>query len=291
MAVIAKSTPSTQGSAKPVSSTPPRPKLVLPTEISKPSDELGDYTWLLYGERKIGKTSLAAQFPETLFLMCEPGGKGLSIYQMPVASWGQFIEIITLLKETDQFKTVVIDTVDILYDLCMSAVCKNEGITHPADANDYGKTWKKVSDTFENALRALIRTNRGVMFLSHAEPGEYTSASGKKYTKLVPTMPKQARKFVIGFVDIIAYYGYFRDERLLTIRGSDSVDAGHRVDGRFLVTNKEDGSSERLYNIPMGNSPAEGYRNIHRAFNNEQDDIRKVDIDAALSESPAKRGK
>ena len=55
--------------------------LTLPTEKSKPSSRLGDYTWLIYGAKKIGKTSLVAQFPETLILSFEPGTKALEVFQ------------------------------------------------------------------------------------------------------------------------------------------------------------------------------------------------------------------
>ena len=47
----------------------------LPTKKSKIESDLSKYSILLYGKIKIGKTSLAAQFPDALFLMTEPGGK------------------------------------------------------------------------------------------------------------------------------------------------------------------------------------------------------------------------
>jgi hypothetical protein len=261
----------------------------LPTKKSEPRDNLGDYTWLIYGEKKIGKTSLASQFPDALFMMFEPGGKGLSIYQVELANWKAFKEYIKLLKKSpDQFKTIIIDTVDIAYERAFEHVGNREGFTHPSEVNDFGASWKLIRQEFESTILELVNTGRGVMFLSHATESEFQEASGNKYNKLIPTMSKQARAFVIGFVDIIAYYGYYGKERLLTIQGSDAVDAGHRLDGKFLVSGGEE-QGNRVHSIPMGNSSKEGYDNIQKAFRNEQDSAYRPDAVTGMSEIQVKR--
>jgi len=257
----------------------------LPTTRSEPKPELGDYTWLIYGERKIGKTSLAAQFPEALFMMFEPGGKGLSIYQVECPSWDAFKGYLKALKGTSQYSTIVIDTIDIAYERCVQFVGRREGFDHPSDNNDFGKTWSIIKQEFTSTILELIATGRGVMFLSHATESEFQEASGGKYNKIIPTMPGQARKFVTGFVDIIAYYGYYGHDRLLTISGSDMVDAGHRVDGHFVSS--ED-PKQRIHSIPMGASAAEGYSNILDAFNNLQADTMEPKVRTGLSETKAK---
>jgi len=256
----------------------PAVTLALPEEKSVPREDLGDYTVLLYGEKKIGKTSLAAQFPEALFMMFEPGGKGLSIYQQPITNWSEFKEYVRLLKGTDRFKLVVIDTVDIAYDRCLTWVGKREGFVHPNDANDFGKSWQLVMKEFQSVIYDLIGTGRGVLFTSHSKETEFTEASGAKYNKVVPTMSGQVQKFVTGFVDIIGYYGYYGNERYLTIRGSDAVEAGHRVDGRFMTPD-----GDRVSAVPMGDSPQEGYSNILKAFNNEQEDTFEVERESAMN--------
>jgi hypothetical protein len=50
----------------------------------------------------------------------------------------------------------------------------------------------------------------------------------------------------------------------LVIGGSDEVDAGHRIDGRFKYPN-----GEPINTVPMGRSPKEGYRNFVQAFENK----------------------
>src|SRR5215211_4312392 len=97
---------------------PTTPELALPVAPSTPSDRFQDYSTLLFGEKKIGKTSLAAKLPKTFFMMTEPGGKALSIHQAPVTSWKEYLGYVKLLKrDGGRFDTVCVDTIDLLYKL------------------------------------------------------------------------------------------------------------------------------------------------------------------------------
>lgn len=279
-----------------VASQPRASKVSLPVEKSKPSDLIGDYTWLLYGAMKIGKTSLAAQFPDALFAMFEPGGSGLEIYQVQITTWGDYKELLRLLKAAQNedgempYKTVVIDTVDVAYDKCMTWVGERHGFEHPGGMNDYGKSWKLVSKEFADTITATVNLGLGLVFISHAKESEFTREStGETFNKVVPSMTNQARNFIQSFVDVIAYYGYHGDERRLVIRGSDKVDAGHRMHGRFVIKDAEGEVLEHIYTIPMGASPEEGFANIQRAFLNQQEDALPLNQDAEQTGSRVKK--
>jgi hypothetical protein len=261
---------------KSTGSAPQPPKASLPTTMSEPSKQLGDYSILIYGEKKIGKTSLAAQFPEALFMMFEPGGKGLKIYQQQIENWAHFKELTKLLRTSDQFQTIVIDIVDIAYDMCMTWTGQREGFGHPGDEKDFGKSWKKVEKEFIKGIYDLVGTGRGIIFISHAKESEFIPHVGRPYNKIIPSMTGQVRSFIEGFADIIAFYGYNGRERFLTISGSESLDAGHRLKDQFRSsTNPE----EAIISIPMGKSSEEGYQNFMKAFNNEQELTHPQDFD------------
>jgi hypothetical protein len=256
----------------------------LPTTLSEPISEISHATMLLYGEKKIGKTSLASRFPDTLFLMFEPGGGGLRIHQEPMSSWGKFVEFIDLLERSDKFQTIAIDTIDLAYERCFAHVCEDAVMDHPTD-RAYGAGWKLIDTEFKKQMARLMLTGRGVIFISHVTEKEMETMSGRKYQKLGPTMSSQASRFVIGVADILAYYGYYGEDRYLTIRGSDAVESGHRLRYNFLTpegakalealeAGEEIDSSQivRVHSIPMGDDEAESYRNFMRAFNNLQTD-------------------
>lgn len=236
---------------------PEGPVLSLPTEPTTPVNELGRYSMLLYGLEKIGKTSLAAQFPDAFFLLCEPGGKALSIYGREVKTWADFKGYLSLLdKSPGKFKTVVVDTVDIAFKLCEEYMLRKMGITHESD-EEWGKGWSLVRNEFALSMARIINGPRGVVFISHATEKKLKRRDGRSSDRIVPTMPSQARAVLEPMVDIWSYYQYDDGgKRILTIRGDDFIAAGHRCKGHFVGVSQ----------INMGNSAEEGYNNYVAAF-------------------------
>lgn len=235
----------------------------LPTQMSEPVDDIGGYTLLIYGRKKIGKTSFASMFPKALFLMFEPGGKALRIYQEPMTSWKKFTRFVELLKKDKTFRTVVIDTADFAYNDCLKEVCSGLGIKHPADA-PYGAGWNAVKEEFTKQIRALLNSGKGVIFISHQKSEEYEDREGKTEERIASTLPKQGREVIEGLVDIWVNYDYAGTKRVLTILGRAEVDAGHRLKERFRYT---DGT--RIRRVHMGQDEKEGYDNFIMAFNNK----------------------
>lgn len=239
---------------------------ILPKVRSVPVGSIEGITAILYGERKIGKTSLISEFPEALFLMCEPGGKGLAIYQTPINTWTDFVKCVVALKrEKHSFRTVCVDTVDILYDLCLRYVMAGLGKDHPSDLG-YGKGWKAVSEEFTKGCKLLLDCGIGTWFISHADDRTFELRTGGSYSKIVPTMPKQAGTYIRGVADAIFYYGFFGSERWLVVEGSEEVEGGIRLPNSFKTT-----SGEKVLAVPMGKSSKEGYNNLMKAFNNQQE--------------------
>jgi hypothetical protein len=225
-------------------------------------DNLFRYQGLLYGREKSGKTSLLAQFPEAFFMMGEPGGKALRIYQRPCTTWSDVLGYTQLLEDTPgKFQTVVMDLVDQIYERCLEHVCRQQGIDHPSDIEDYGKTWSRIRTEFTRVVNRLANTGRGVWFVSHAVEREIQPrGSNSKYTIITPTMSGQCRRVVEGLVDIIGYLRIDQDgQRVLQIRGDNVVTAGHRLQEHFV------GRAD----IPLGTDAAEGYRNFLDAFDNK----------------------
>ena len=233
--------------------------LSLPENPSKPETDLGKYSTLLYGREKIGKTSFAAQFPDAFFLMCEPGGKALSIYKRNVMNWAQLRGYVDLLEQNKgQFKTVVVDTVDMAAQMCVKYVCEKLAISHPSD-EEWGKGWQAVTDEMSSVMSRLLKLGRGVIFISHSKEKELKKRNGTSSHRVIPTMPSQARTVLEPMVDIWAYYCYTDEgKRTLHICGDEHIAAGHRLVDRF----------KNIKEIPMGSSPLKAYENFLAAFEN-----------------------
>jgi len=263
----------------------PVAKFSLPKDRSEPDSDIGGYTWLIFGEKKIGKTSLTAQMGMVLHAFTEPGGKALRLYPVVVDSWRTFRKMLRKLKNDTKFDTVVIDIADKLYPMCDDYVCEKLVITDLSQ-EDWGKGWREMRKEFEREIGELLNLGKGVVFISHAMEQEIETRDGAKYNRIVPTMHRRMRDLIEGSVDIWAYYTYDRHRRVLQILGDDHVSAGHRLEGRFLTPD-----GKPLRRIDMGSSAKQAYKNIVDAFNNEFIPRKDSDVDDPEQEAPVKKKK
>lgn len=236
--------------------------LKLPDVKSSPSEELFDYSILIYGGKKIGKTSMMSQPEGVLGLMCEPGGKAQKMFQVACKDWPTLRQYTRLFIKDPRYKIGLVDTADYAYAYCMAWVCAKLCISHPSE-EDYGKGWNAVRTEFNSWVSELLHSSKGVVFISHTKDEEFKTRRNETYNKVGSSMPGQAKDVLEGLIDIWANYSYDGTARVLTIGGSDEVDAGHRCEGHFL---KADGTPITV--IPMGKSPAESFRNFVAAFEN-----------------------
>ena len=238
--------------------------IVLPSAPSEPSELFIDYSYLIYGRKKIGKTSLISHFENSLFFMFEPGAKALRIYMVPqngcFTDWEQVRKTVRLLKKGGhEFRTAVFDPGNKAYDLCLKWVCGREGIIHPGKEKDFGASWKAVSTEFENIHAQLATAGLAFVVLAH-------EGFDEKRGMVIPKFSPSTEDFYEGVIDNIWHYDYDGDKRFMLIRGNESIVAGTRCEGRYLT---RDGRP--IYKIPMGNSSAEGFQNIMSAWNNDQE--------------------
>lgn len=249
-------------------------KTLLPTEKNDVPTELARYSTLLYGAPKIGKTSLAAQFEDAVFFATEPGTKALEVYSVNVTSWEMVEQLIGELDRdtTMRYKTVVVDTVDLMYELALDHVCQQKLIKHPQEENDYGRTWKEIRILFREAIARLISSQRGVVFISHATEKEVDSVRGS-YERIQPTMSRQALEEIEGLVDLILYYGYVGSTRAITVRGDQHLIAGSRLQENFNTV-----SGEGVVSVNAGKSPKDAYRNLLLGFENQLKEVEVISL-------------
>lgn len=253
---------------------PPKPKLTLslPSEVNEPSDNLADYSVLIYGAKKIGKTSLCARFPDAFFMACEPGTKGLKVFTRPVRNWDEFLGYTDLLEKDTTFKTVVVDTIDLAYEYAFDYICRKKMIGHPSEEDDFGATWKEITAEFRKGIMRLIMLPKGVIFTSHDVEKEIELRDGSKIARVQPTMAKSAMSVVEALVDIIMNYAYDGSKRIIRLDGRQDLVAGNRVEQHFIRKGGDfTAPGDRVLTVSMGKTAEEAYTNLMDAFRNEQD--------------------
>ncbi|MBQ6713029.1 MAG: ATP-binding protein [Selenomonadales bacterium] len=205
---------------------------LLPTVKSKPKTEWENFTTLIYGAPKTGKSTLASQFDHPIFLATEAGLNSLETFNVAIDSWDKFLEVCgEIAQGKHEFKTVVVDTVDNLFSMCSAYICKKNNIQHESEL-DWGKGWKLVKEEFARAITKLSLLPYGLLLISHAEPEEIKTRTGT-ITKWRPTMPRQAKEKVLPMCDFIFFCtietGSEGERRFVCTKPSENWDGGDRT--------------------------------------------------------------
>ncbi len=212
---------------------------MLPTEKTPPRSDLSSLSLLIYGPSKIGKSTWCSKADGALFLATEAGLNHLDVYQLLVPTWDAFLGAAREIAEgKHNYRTIVIDTVDNLHRLCSDAMLAKHKIEHESDL-PYGKGHAFVQNEFARVLTKLSLLPYGLHLISHSTEKEIETRTGK-VTRIVPTLPDKARKFVCSMVDLILYADSERTEqggvrRVLRTKPSPHFDAGDRT-GRLPET-------------------------------------------------------
>ena len=212
---------------------------LLPKEKTPAKKDPLSATTLIYGHPKVGKSTFCSNFPNTLFLATERGLDYLNVYQVPITTYEELCEAYKELKVGNhEFKTLVIDTVDRLYQIIRDYVMKKNNIQHESEL-EWGKGWELVAKTFSTVFYNLTNLPMGIVIISHAEQKEEKTRTGKE-VKIYPTLPKKARDLIVNFVDNILYFealdtvdeeGNPTIKRIIRTKPSQAYEAGSRIGG------------------------------------------------------------
>jgi len=213
----------------------------LPTKSTSGKIDVSEIRWLLYGPPKIGKTSLLSGFPDAVFAATEKGYKALKIFRTDIKKWQDFLDFVDeIVSGKHEFKTVIIDTADVLFDMCSASACEELGIDHESEG-EWGRGWGEVKKQFTRAVTPLFQSKYGVVFISHTK-GDKITTQVEEITKTVPTLSNQARKILLPLVDTIGCLRYkryknvdddgkktYEEKLIISFKPSELIEAGDRT--------------------------------------------------------------
>lgn len=169
---------------------------------------------LLYGVDGIGKTSLAAEFPDPIYLATE-GERPPSDIEMAtpgtIESFDDLLNIIgELLTVEHDRRTVIIDSADGLEPLVWAATCARLGINSIEEAG-FGKGYVEADTEWNelmSALSALAQAGIYVVILAHPEIVRFDSPTTDPYSRYQPKLHKRANALVREKSDVVAFMNY-----------------------------------------------------------------------------------
>ena len=214
---------------------------ILPLEKTKKINDLRAQKFLIYGRPKIGKTTFANEFPDTLFLATEAGHSHIECHKVNVTSWSKFLEASKELTTTQhKFKTIAIDIVDNLYDLCTDHVCKKKGFEHPSDL-PMGKGYGFINEEFKREINRLAWSGFTILLISHLTIDKIKTKT-KEYDKFTLTVTGKSRKFILGLCDHVLFITSKMEQdkevRIIRTRGSIYWEGGSRnmeLEGKQVI--------------------------------------------------------
>lgn len=202
----------------------------LPNKKTPKHQSLSNFTILLYGQPKVGKSTLASQMDNPLFLATEAGLNSLEVFQVPIKSWPEFLEVCAEIdKGNHQFKTIIIDTITNLFKFCSAYICEKNGIAHESELG-YGKGWHLVREEFFRAITKLSLLPLGLVFICHADILEIKTRT-VTINRQVPNLSKQAYELITTMSDFIFMCDIDETglERFIKTKPSETWVAGDRT--------------------------------------------------------------
>lgn len=190
-------------------------------QAEKPKERATIVTVL--GDAGMGKTSLAATFPNPVVVRLEDGVQGVPEGFRPdalplVRTYKELQEQLTaLVKEEHKYKTVIIDSITQLESLFVKYVVEND-LKKPKSINQaaggYGAGWQQVAEMHQkvrSAAQALCDKGVHVVFIAHADVVTVRPPDGDEYTRYDLRLNKKSvspytdNVDVVGYLDLVKY--------------------------------------------------------------------------------------
>lgn len=174
----------------------------------------------IYGVDGIGKTSLAAEFPDPIYLQTE-GERPPSDVDMPsfgvAASFDDVLDAFgSLLSEPHPYKTLIIDSLDGIEPMIWAATAKRIGANGVDDnAKDspasYGRGYVQADTEWNELLtaaNALAEAGIAPILIAHPGVVQFNSPTDDPYARWELKLHKRAAALVREKSDIVGFMNY-----------------------------------------------------------------------------------
>jgi RecA/RadA recombinase len=127
---------------------------------------------LFYGEAGSGKTFASIQFPKPYIIDTERGSENTQYIKMLNKKGGAIFqssdfnevvaEIIALLSEDHEYKTLIIDPITTIYDNLLDTAAKEVG-------TDFGRHYGEANKKMKHIINLLLRLDMNVIITAHSK--------------------------------------------------------------------------------------------------------------------------
>ena len=207
---------------------------MLPKNEKRTVNKLSQIKIWIYGAPFSGKTTLANNFPDALMLNTDGN---INSFDSPyirirdeldgrqtIKAWVIFKRTIEELKQGSNYKTIVVDLVEDVFEYCRLYCYEKLGIEHESD-NSF-KAYDYVRNEFLNAMKSLVNLNYNIVLISHEDTSkDITKRSGDKITAIKPNITEKLANKLAGMVDLVGRV----TNRQLSFYSDEVVFGGGRI--------------------------------------------------------------
>ena len=205
----------------------------------------------IYAGEGVGKTTLAAAFPNPLFIDTEGGTAHMDVRRIDrPGTWEELVEIVEEVARTPGIcQTLVLDTADWAEHLAIDKVCRDYKLKSIEGAN-YGRGYTYLSDEFKALLRTcdkVIDAGIHVVITAHAKMRKFEQPDEMgAYDRWEMKLSKQVAPLLKEWTDILLFLNY-KTFVVTSESNTNKVQGGKRV---MYTTHHPCWDAKNRYGLP-----------------------------------------
>lgn len=205
---------------------------------------------VIYGAEGVGKSSLAAKFPNALFLDTEGGTSRLDVRRIKITSWEELLATVKeIIANPEVCKSLVIDTADWAESFCIDYICTKYSQVS-IESFGYGKGYTYLQEEFGEFLKLLNKlTEVGInpVIIAHGKPRKFELPDEQgAFDRYETKLTRQVAPLIKEWCDMLLFCNY-KTFVVTTENNAKKAQGGKRV---MYTTHNPCWDAKNRFNLP-----------------------------------------
>ena len=241
---------------------------------------------VIYGAEGIGKSGLAAKFPDPLFIDTEGGTAHMDVRRIEKPqSWEEMLSVVKEVAATkDVCRTLVLDTADWAEQLIVSYLCTKYK-QNSIESFGYGKGYTYLGEEFSRLLGALdtvLSAGIHVVVTAHAKMRKFEQPDEMgAYDRWEMKLSKQVAPLLKEWCDILLFCNY--QTFVVTSENNTQKAQG----GKRVMYTSHHPAWDAKSRVPLPEVLDLDYKHIAHIFSWGQTSAATIVTQTAMQETPA----